>query len=119
MTELYRWTLEKLDGDNPPTLIAQVSGEPGMVGAGIKGMAVELANRLNATLTAAGFPPVPEPAANGGGRRRGRPPKPTAPTSPVAVEPDLPDVPAAAPGLPSTDPFAKVHAGKPYEDAPF
>ena len=110
MSELYRWTLEKLDGDSPPVLIAQVTGEPGIVGAGIKAMGIELANRLNATLTAAGFPPVPaEPVVNGG-RRRGRPPKPVTP--PSSVELDAPTPPTAA-ALPTTDPFARVHAGEP------
>lgn len=115
MTELYRWTLERFDSAEPgtTTLIAQVTGEAFMVGAGIKAMGGELANRLNATLTAAGFPPVPEPAANGAVRRRGRPPK--NPPAPTAVEPDPPDSPGtpAPSGLPSTDPFAKVHAGPP------
>lgn len=105
MTELYRWTLERFDSAEPgtTTLIAQVTGEAFMVGAGIKAMGGELANRLNATLTAAGFPPVPEPAANGAGRRRGRPPK--NPSTPAVVEPDPPQT-----VLPSTDPFARVHA---------
>lgn len=128
MSKLYRWTLVEIEAmpsgaDGPiVTTLAEVTGDSWVVGASIKAIGNELFNRLNATLAAAGFAPVPaEPTTNGTARRPGRPRgsrNRAEPPTPVESEPPATAPPAIEPPATAVDPFARVHANSPETGPP-